>query len=405
MIMQIGLDRLVSMTGLIRSLRAGRVGLLAHPASVDGNLEHVSRVLRRLGIVPRRIFGPEHGYGGEAQDMVGVEHATDTISGAPIVSLYGQSYEDLVPRREQVEDLDWIIADLSDVGSRYYTFVWTMVLMVRAAHAAGVGVVLLDRPNPIGGERLEGKVQQPGYLSFVGLEPIPVRHGLTAGELVAEMASRDGIGIGPGEPLDVVALVGWEGRKGAECWERPFVMPSPNMPTADTAVVYPGGCLLEGTNLSEGRGTTRPFEICGAPWLDGVRMAGALHALPLEGFVARPLTFQPTFHKYAGQICGGVQIHVTDRDRFRPMATYVALVALAAYHAGGFFRFRTERYEFVEGIPAIDLLSGSASLREGIEAGKEPMALIDEVCSVDESDELVHQRAMERVMQAEAKRK
>lgn len=401
--MQVGLDRLPSLSALIRSLRHGRVGLLAHPASVDKNLAHVSRVLAQLDIHPRRIFGPEHGYGGEAQDMIGVAHAADPASGAPIVSLYGQAFEDLSPRREHLADLDILLVDLSDVGSRYYTFVWTALLAVRAAHAAGVSVVLLDRPNPIGGKQLEGKPQHPGFLSFVGLEPIPVRHGLTPGEVVAEMASRDGIAVGPGEALDVVAVVGWDRTDGTR-WDRPFVMPSPNMPTVDTALVYPGGCLLEGTNLSEGRGTTRPFEVCGAPWLDGVRLAEALHALPLGGFVARPLTFQPTFHKYAGQVCGGVQVHVTDREAFRPMATYTALIALAAYQAPDAFRFRTERYEFVDDIPALDLLAGSADLREGIRDGQEPMALIDTTCAVSEADEAAHRRTVQRVVEAEARR-
>ncbi len=404
MIMQVGLDRLPSLSAMVRSLRRGRVGLLAHPASVDKNLVHVSRVLAQLEVRPRRIFGPEHGYGGEAQDMIGVAHATDPISGAPIVSLYGQAFEDLSPRREHLADLDVLLVDLSDVGSRYYTFVWTALLAVRAAHEAGVNVVLLDRPNPIGGRRIEGRPQRAGFQSFVGLEPIPVRHGLTPGEVVAEMASRDGIAVGPGEALDVVAALDWDRESDATRWDRPFVMPSPNMPTADTALVYPGGCLLEGTNLSEGRGTTRPFEVCGAPWLDGVRLAEALHALPLGGFVARPLTFQPTFHKHAGQTCGGVQVHVTDRETFRPMATYVALIALAAFQAPNTFRFRTERYEFVDDVPALDLLVGSADLREGIGKGLEPMALVNAVCTVSSADEAAHGRAVERVMEAEARR-
>ena len=403
MIMQVGLDRLPSLSALIRSLRRGRVGLLAHPASVDKNLVHVSRVLAQLDIHPRRIFGPEHGYGGEAQDMIGVAHAADPTSGAPIVSLYGQAFEDLSPRREHLADLDILLVDLSDVGSRYYTFVWTALLAVRAAHGAGVSVVLLDRPNPIGGRQLEGKPQGAGYLSFVGLEPIPVRHGLTPGEVVAEMASRDGIAVGPGEPLDVVAVQGWDRADGTR-WDRPFVMPSPNMPTVDTALVYPGGCLLEGTNLSEGRGTTRPFEVCGAPWIDGVRLAEALRSLPLGGFIARPLTFQPTFHKHAGQVCGGVQVHVTDREDFRPMVTYAALIALSAYQAPDAFRFRTERYEFVDDIPAVDLLAGSADLREGIRDGREPMALVETVCAVNDTDEAAHRRAVERVVEAEARR-
>ena len=402
--MLVGLDRLPSLSTLIRSLTHRRVGLVAHPASVNKALVHVVHVLGQHGIRPRRIFGPEHGYGGEAQDMIGVDDALDPISGAPIVSLYGQSFSDLSPREEHLSDLDVLLVDLSDVGSRYYTFVWTALLVLRAAYANGVQVVLLDRPNPMGGFELEGKPQQPGYLSFVGLEPIAVRHGLTLGEVVAEMASRDGISVGPNDALDVVAVKEWDRNADALHWDRPFVMPSPNMPTADTALVYPGGCLLEGTNLSEGRGTTRPFEVCGAPWIDGAKWARELAAVGLEGFVARPVTFVPTFHKHAGQICGGVQIHVTDRESFRPMATYVALVALAAYQAPCAFRFRQERYEYVDDIPAIDLLVGSAELRDGIEQTKAPMELVERICPVGEQEREMHRCAVERVASAEARR-
>jgi len=339
--------------------------------------------------------------------MINVEHATDTASGAPIVSLYGKSYDDLSPRPQHLDDLDILLVDLCDIGSRYYTFVWTALLACRAAHKAGVKTVMLDRPNPLDGVTLEGKPQQPGFLSFGGLEPLPVRHGLTPGEVVAEMASRDGIPVGPNEAVDVVAVKGWDRTTRASQWDRPFVMPSPNMPTADTALVYPGGCLLEGTNLSEGRGTTRPFEMCGAPWIDGVRLAADLAALGthgLDGFVARPLVFRPTFHKHAGQLCGGVQIHVTDRSRFRPMATYIALVSLAAYQAPDGFRFRRECYEYVEDIPAIDLLVGSSLLREGIEGGLEPMELVCRICEISDAEREVHRLAVERVARAESVR-
>ncbi|MFW5741620.1 MAG: exo-beta-N-acetylmuramidase NamZ domain-containing protein, partial [Myxococcota bacterium] len=301
--MRFGLDRLPQLSATLRPLRAGRVGLLTHPASVNQDLQHIGRVLHDLGVRPHRIFGPEHGYGGEAQDMIGVDHATDPVSGAPIVSLYGDSFDDLTPRADQLKDLDVALVDLCDVGSRYYTFIWTALLFVQAAHAAGVPVVLLDRPNPLGGTRLEGRPQNIRFLSFVGLRPVPVRHGRTVGEVVAEMAQQDGIAVGPKESLDVVAVQGWQRDDDAHDWDRAFVMPSPNMPTVDTAIVYPGGCLLEGTNLSEGRGTTRPFEVLGAPWLDGFRLADALHALALPGFVARPMTFQPTFHKHARKTC------------------------------------------------------------------------------------------------------
>ena len=395
--MQVGLDRLPLLPSVLHTLQRARVGLVANHASVNRKLVHIAHVLAHLGIRPHRIFGPEHGYGGEAQDMIGVDHAIDPASGAPIVSLYGESMGDLSPRPEHLTDLDVLLVDLCDVGSRYYTFVWTTLLVVRAAHRQGVPVLLLDRPNPIGGNVLEGRSQEPGYLSFVGLEPLPVRHGLTIGEIVAEMASRDGISVGPSQALDVVPLDEWDRGPGATQWDRPFVMPSPNMPTADTALVYPGGCLLEGTNLSEGRGTTRPFEVCGAPWIDGVRWASDLRAARLPGLLVRPMTFRPTFHKYAGQVCGGVQVHVTNRRNFRPMATYVALIALAARQSPSHFRWRTERYEFVDNIPAIDLLTGSSLMREGINAGRDPMEIVESICPVGDQERDLHRRAIERL--------
>lgn len=385
--MLIGLDRLPSLTSLVQRLKGSRVGLLAHPASVDSRLRHVSTILADLGIRPVVIFGPEHGYGGEAQDMVGVPDARDAASGAPIVSLYGETFDALAPKPAHLRDLDVLLIDLADVGSRYYTFVWTALLVARAAIRAGVSVVLLDRPNPIGGDasQTEGALQAPGFLSFVGLEPIPVRHALTVGEIVAHFLAREGVPLGATGAFSVVPVIGWERQDLASSWGVPFVLPSPNMPTADTALVYPGGCLLEGTNISEGRGTTRPFEIVGAPFLDGRRLADELAKTRLPGFIARPLTFQPTFHKHAGTNCGGVQIHVTDARRFRPVATYVALVALARAHAPHAFRFRTEKYEFVDDIPAFDLLTGSSCARLAIDQETPARDIAETVSRVQES--------------------
>ncbi len=263
--------------------------------------------------------------------------------------------------------IDTLVIDLQDVGARYYTFVWTAVLALRACAKAGVRGVLLDRPNPTGGNKLtlEGRSQSARYRSFVGLEPIAVRHGLTPGEIAAWRAEVEGW---PPETLTVVRA-DWDRSLLATGWDRDFILPSPNMPTPATALVYPGGCLLEGTNLSDGRGTTRPFEITGAPFVDGERLARELGALGLPGFVARPITFRPTFHKHAGEVCGGVQIHVTDARSFRPVATYVALVALTHHHAPERFVFRTERYEFRDDVPAFDLLTGDGEARERIVRG------------------------------------
>src|SRR4051812_32323181 len=268
--------------------------------------------------------------------MIGVGDATDKSRGTRIVSLYGESLEDLSPKPADLAGLDVVVIDLQDVGARYYTFVWTAVLVARACRDAGVRVVVLDRPNPIG-SAIEGRLQEKGFLSFVGLERVPIRHGRTLGEITRWQVPE----------VRVVACEGISRDAHATSWDRAFVMPSPNMPTYETALVYPGGCLLEGTNLSDGRGTTRPFEITGAPWLDGRRLADALAKTGLPGFVARPLSFEPTFHKHAKQTCGGVQIHVTDVASFLPVATYVALIALAHHAHPEHFRFRTERYEFV----------------------------------------------------------
>lgn len=383
--MDLGLDRLSSsgsLDPLVARLRSTRVGLLAHPASVDRGMAHAGEVLSRIGVRPRIFFGPEHGYGGEAQDMIGVATATDARTGAPIVSLYGDDFADLSPKPEHLAEIDLLLVDLADVGSRYYTFVWTALLALRAAAKAGVSVIVLDRPNPVGGlaAQVEGRTQDPRFLSFVGLEPVPVRHQLTVGEILALFAARDGLAK---EALAVVPVRGWDRARGAEGWDRPFVLPSPNMPTADTALVYPGGCLLEGTNLSEGRGTTRPFEIVGAPWIDGHALAEGLAATGLPGFVARALTFRPTFHKHAATICGGVQIHPTDAATFRPYATYVALIALARAQEPERFGFRTERYEYVDHLPALDLLTGSSAVRTAMEAGEDPGAIARTAAEAD----------------------
>jgi uncharacterized protein YbbC (DUF1343 family) len=379
-----GLDRLAESPELAARLRGERVGLLAHPASVTRELLHASVVLDRLGIRPQVYFGPEHGFGGEAQDMVGVSDAKSR-DGVPIKSLYGEKLDDLTPKDEDLRRVDCLLIDLQDVGARYYTFVWTAVLAVRACQKVGVRVVVLDRPNPIGADPrlMEGRAQVEGFLSFVGLEPLPIRHGLTLGEIVAWRAQVEGVSRGL---VEVVRVVGLEPAAHARGWDRPFVMPSPNMPAYETALVYPGACLLEGTNLSEGRGTTRPFEILGAPWIDGSLLAQDFQSVGLPGVVARPLTFVPMFHKHAGKVCGGVQIHVTDPNVFHPVRTYLSLVTLAHHQSPMAFRFRTERYEFVDDVPAFDLLTGSAAAREAIVAGAEPRDVVALVADVGARD-------------------
>jgi uncharacterized protein YbbC (DUF1343 family) len=382
---QTGLDRLAQRPDLIRRLRGERVGLLAHPASVSRGLVHALDVLAELGVVPEVLFGPEHGWAGHAQDMIGVGDETDAQRGTRIVSLYGERFEDLSPRPADLDGLDVVVIDLQDIGARYYTFIWTAVLVARACRDKGVRVLVLDRPNPIGGAAVEGKLQREGFLSFVGLERLPIRHALTLGEIVTWRARREGYD----ELVEVLAVEGVDRDAHAPAWDRDFVMPSPNMPTYETSLVYPGGCLLEGTNLSDGRGTTRPFEITGAPWVSGRQLAEGLARTGLPGFVARPLGFEPTFHKHAKTSCGGVQIHVTDRRTFRPVATYVALCALAHHASPSDFRFRTEKYEFVDHIPAFDLLIGSPETRERILSGDDPRAIADAASTVGEEENAV----------------
>ena len=350
------------------------MGLLCLPASVAADLTHAVDRLIAAGIRPTRLFGPEHGVRGEAQDMIGVEGERDGRTGIPVTSLYGDSVESLEPPAEALADIDVLLVDLQDVGSRYYTYVWTMVLCMKAAARAGVAVVVLDRPNPLGGVEIEGGDVEPDAESFVGLGSIPVRHGLTIGELARLVRA----GLPWGGPrfaqpmdveLDVVRMQGWRRADAFEATGLPWVLPSPNMPTPDTAFVYPGMCLLEGTNVSEGRGTTRPFELFGAPFVDGYCLAEGLHACDLPGVRFRPLTFRPVFHKFGTQSCGGVQVHVLDRRTFRPYRTGVAVLRALWAVAGEAFRWRTERYEFVSDRPAIDLLTGGAAVRTGIERG------------------------------------
>jgi uncharacterized protein YbbC (DUF1343 family) len=369
---RVGLDRL---SEVLPSLVGKRIGLLAHPASVDHTLRHARHVLRDHKLTPSMLFGPEHGYGGEAQDMISVGDARDA-DGVPIRSLYGAEFSDLIPADADLRALDVLLIDLQDVGARYYTFVWTAVLAMRACARLGVRTVILDRPNPLG-SAIEGAFPVSDvYLSFVGLEPVPIRHGLTLGQIATWRARVEKL---PSEALHVVTADAADTKFGSSM----FVYPSPNMPTLETVQVYPGGCLLEGTNLSEGRGTTKPFEVFGAPWLDGNRLAAEMHALGLPGFRARPLTFHPMFHKHAQTLCGGVQLHVTDAHAFRAVATYVAAIALCQRQAPEQFKFRTETYEFRSDVPALDLLLGSPAVREGMLEGESPLVLAEAASKVN----------------------
>ena len=362
-----GLDLIVAERA--RRLRGRRVGLLAHPASVDRRLRHAVPLLHGLlGDDLRALFGPQHGLRGETQDnMIEWRSYTDPGTGLPAHSLYGEHRR---PTADMLAGLDVLVVDLQDVGARYYTFVWTLLLCLEACAAQGVAVMVLDRPNPLGGT-VEGNLLDPGFTSFVGLAPIPMRHGLSMGELARWLRGHAGLNV----ELEVVAASGWKRDRWFDETGLPWVLPSPNMPTLDTATVYPGACLLEGTELSEGRGTTRPFEILGAPWLEPAALVAAVPAAWLPGAVLRPLHFEPTFQKHAGRICGGVQVHVTDRAAFQPVLTYLGLLVAIRRLWPDDFRWKQPPYEYEHEKLPIDILAGGSELREAVEAGADPVPL------------------------------
>lgn len=342
-------------------LRGLRIGLLANPTAVDADFVHLLDLLADCGVRVEVLFGPEHGFHCTVQDMVGVGEARHAVR---IVSLYGDTFESLRPAEADLRPLDALVFDIQDIGSRYYTYVWTLALTMEVAARTGTRIIVLDRPNPITGSHVEGGSLDVPLRSFVGLHEIPNRHGMTAGEIATLVALLLDI-----PKPEIVRMEGyrrsmWHDETGA-----PWVMPSPNMPTPETALVYPGQCLLEGTNLSEGRGTTRPFEIFGAPFMNGRRLAEALAAEALPGACFRPLQFQPTFHKWAGRECGGLQIHVTDREAFLPYRTSLAILRHTRALWPREFAWRVEPYEFRGDVPAVDLLTGSPRVREMIDAG------------------------------------
>jgi len=354
-----------------RSLAGKRAGLLVNPASVTRSLQSTIDVLLSCGVRLERIFGPQHGIWGDTQaNMIEWNGFTHPTLGIPVSSLYGERRR---PQQAEIEGLDCIVIDLPDAGARPYTYLWTSLLMVRACAGARIEVIVLDRPNPIGGEAVEGALLRDGFTSFVGLHPLPMRHGLTMGEALAMMNDKEGIGCA----LRIVAMSGWKRKMLFDETEQPWVLPSPNMPTPATALVYPGVVLLEGTNISEGRGTTRPFEIIGAPWIDPHALAAELASFALAGVVFRPLHFSPAWDKYARELCGGVQLHVTDRRAFRPVRCGAAIIAASARLYPARFRWNDPPYEYEYAIPPIDIISGSAALRETIDAGGDLSSLFD----------------------------
>ena len=345
-------------------LRGLRIGIVANPASVDHDLVHVvDRVRAAEDVTLGAIFGPQHGFRSDLQDnMIESPHAHDDARRVPVYSLYSETRE---PTAAMLAGLDALVVDLQDIGARIYTFIYTMANCLVAGRKHGVPVIVCDRPNPIGGVDVEGETLVPGFESFVGQYAIPMRHGLTVGELARLFNEHFGIGA----KLEVVTMDGWRRASYGDEAGAPWVMPSPNMPTLDTAIVYPGTVLLEGTLASEGRGTTRPFEVVGAPWVHAESFADRLNSHGLPGVVFRPVVFEPTFQKHHGATCGGCQIHVTDRAVFRPVVTGVAVIEELRRADPTRYAWRPPPYEYEHRLMPIDILAGSSRMRERIDAG------------------------------------
>jgi uncharacterized protein YbbC (DUF1343 family) len=358
--LRLGVERLLDSP----RLDGRRVAIVCNPASVDHELRlSADRLLTHGRAHLVAIFGPQHGFRSDVQEnMIETGHTRDAVRQVPVYSLYSETRE---PTAEMLRTVELLIIDLQDVGTRIYTYIYTMANCLAAARRLGVKVIVCDRPNPIGGIAVEGPMLRPGFESFVGMYPIPMRHGMTIGELARLFNEHFGLGA----DLEVCEMTGWRRDMYHEDTGLPWVMPSPNIPTNETAVVYPGTVLFEGTNVSEGRGTTRPFELVGAPWVVAEEFAGAMNQLDLPGVRFRPVLFEPTFHKHARTSCGGCQIHVLDRRTFRPVETGVALVAAFRNEGRDRFAWREPPYEYEHEKRPFDILAGSSELREQIEAG------------------------------------
>ena len=383
--------------------RTARLGLLANQASVTSSFEPVNLAVCKAGGRLSCLFSPQHGFHAEKQaNMVESADGWDSSLSIPVFSLYGSVRE---PAPEMLEHLDVLLIDLQDVGTRVYTYGVTMGLCMEAAGRAGIKVAVLDRPNPINGAQIEGNILKEDFSSFVGRYPIPMRHGLTLGELALYVARQCGVEC----DLEVIPVKGWNRSDFFPKSDLPWVFPSPNMPTWETALLYPGMVLLEGTNLSEGRGTTLPFHLFGAPFVDQPRLAGSLRSSALEGAVLRPVCFEPVFDKWQGQICRGFQIHITDPHGFRPYRFALSLLESLLQVHGDQFRWLPPPYEYEREKLPMDILLGDGGLRQQIEKGVEmeeieagweqDLALYSEKrerCLLYEDGEAVNKRSVNR---------
>lgn len=354
-------------------VKGRRIGLVCNPASIDGQFRHVIDRAQAAGVSIAALFGPQHGIRSDVQEnMIETPHGRDQARRVPVYSLYSETRE---PTDEMLAGLDALVIDLQDVGTRIYTYIYTMAYCLKAAARNGVPVIVCDRPNPIGGVAVEGPMLEKGYESFVGLYPLPMRHGMTIGELARLFNERFALGA----KLEVIPMQGWSREMYFDDTGLPFVLPSPNIPTVEAEIVYPGTVLFEGINISEGRGTTKPFELAGAPWVtDPEAFARALNALGLPGVVFRPHAFEPTFHKHAQLLCGGCQIHVTDRPAFRSVETGVALTIAFRDADPSAFAWREPPYEYEYTLPPIDILYGSDGLRTGMDRGASARQLAED---------------------------
>lgn len=348
-------------------LKGRSVAVLCNQASVNRDLAHIVDLLVAAGVDIKTVFGPQHGPFGHTQDnMVEWTGRKDERTGIMVHSLYG---EHRTPTDESLEGIDLFLVDLQDVGARYYTFIWTMANCMEACERLGITMTVLDRPNPIGGSQVGGPVMRPEFSSFVGKHPLPARHGMTIAEIAIYLRNTYYEDL----DLQVVPMHGWARDSYFDELDLPWIPPSPNVPIVETAVVYPGMCLLEGTNLSEGRGTTRPFESFGAPWLDGWKLAASLNDQELTGVYFRPTEFQPTFQKHEGVICGGCFIHVTDRCTFEPVLTALAIIRACHQQSPVDFAWKEPPYEYEHKLRPIDLLLGSADFANEV-IGDVPLA-------------------------------
>jgi uncharacterized protein YbbC (DUF1343 family) len=358
----LGLEQLIQTPPT--NLHDKRLGLLCNSASVDHDLVHSRlRLHERFGDRLTALYSPQHGLFAEKQDnMVESDHRTDPLLRLPVFSLYSQTR---IPSKKMFDTIDTLLIDLQDVGTRVYTFIYTMSYCLEAAAQYNKQVIVLDRPNPIGGSRIEGNCLQPQWRSFVGRYPLPMRHGLTIAELAQLFNRQYAINCA----LDVIPMQGWKRDMLFTETDLPWVAPSPNLPTPVSALVYPGQVIWEGTNVSEGRGTTQPFELFGAPYIDPLRLLEALNPGDTRGVILRPVEFEPTAHKWQGQLCRGFQLHVSDARSYQPYRTSLALLQAVHHCHGDQFKWKSPPYEYEYERMPIDLILGDKAIRESLTGG------------------------------------